>query len=227
MTSINVDIIESGSTGNSVVYDSIIMVDIGLSWAKLKHHLKGVKIILLTHSHLDHLNLTAIRPILVNYPKIKFGCCEYLKSTLLKFSVPLENIVIFKPNDIINLKGYTIVPFKLYHDHDAPNVGYRIAKGDYRLIHATDTAHLNGVDAIDYDVACIECNYDENMIEDLIAKSLEDGVHTHYSKSRNAHLSVQQAIKFCNDNDIKKIISLHESEKMKKKIKEVLSENNY
>lgn len=43
------NIIGTGSSGNAVLYDNSILVDIGLPYSKIKPYVKNIKLLLLTH----------------------------------------------------------------------------------------------------------------------------------------------------------------------------------
>jgi hypothetical protein len=46
-----VNIIASSSAGNCYIYNEEVMVDVGVSYIKIKDYLKNIKLILLTHQH--------------------------------------------------------------------------------------------------------------------------------------------------------------------------------
>lgn len=46
------NIISSSSQGNCYIYNKDLMIDIGVSFIKVKPYLKDIKLILLTHGHL-------------------------------------------------------------------------------------------------------------------------------------------------------------------------------
>lgn len=43
--------IASSSKGNCYIYNEDLMIDVGISYSKVKEYLKPVKLILLTHRH--------------------------------------------------------------------------------------------------------------------------------------------------------------------------------
>ena len=49
------NIISTGSKGNAVVINDVILIDCGVSFRALKDVYKNIKIVLLTHIHSDHL----------------------------------------------------------------------------------------------------------------------------------------------------------------------------
>ena len=54
-------VIATGSTGNAVVYHKTVLVDIGIPFSKLKPYVKDLQIVLLTHIHTDHINISTLR----------------------------------------------------------------------------------------------------------------------------------------------------------------------
>lgn len=43
------NIIESGSDGNTIIVEDILMLDAGLSYSKVKQYLKKVKLVFISH----------------------------------------------------------------------------------------------------------------------------------------------------------------------------------
>ena len=62
--------------------------------------------------------------------------------------------------------SFRICPIELYHD--VPNFGYRIFFPDYKILHATDTAHMEGISAKGYDLYALEFNHDAEEILERI-----------------------------------------------------------
>ena len=52
----NYNIISTGSKGNAIVLNKIILLDCGVPFRELKDVYKDLKIVLLTHAHGDHFN---------------------------------------------------------------------------------------------------------------------------------------------------------------------------
>lgn len=201
------NVINSGSNGNAVVYDSKIMVDCGVSFAKVKPFLKDIAIVLLTHEHKDHISLKTLTKMQALRPTLRIGCCEWM----LPLLSGLNNIDVFKIGMSYNYGTFKVSPIKLYHD--VLNCGYRIIIGDYKILHATDTAHLEGITAKGYDLYAIEANYDENKAMQAIAEAEERGEYCHAIGSIKSHLSTQQAFDFIHKNkkDTSEVLLLHKS----------------
>lgn len=204
MRTLNIQIIGSGSKGNCIKFDDSILLDAGLSFSKIKDHVDGVKIVLLTHFHTDHYSPTTIRKLHIADEKIKFCCGDFLKKHLTDIGIQEKNIAILEPGKVYRKDGIIFSPVNLFHD--VQNVGYRLIKGDYKHFHATDTFSLDGITAKNYDSATIEANHCLDAALKIIEESTE---FTHMKRTIKTHLSVEKSIDFIKKNNIKKYIPVH------------------
>ena len=154
----NYKIINSGSDGNCVIVNDIIAIDMGVSYKKLTPYLSKLKIVLLTHQHVDHFKQSTIRKLAQNKPGLRFGCCEWLVQKLIDSGVSKKNIDVYETNVIYDYTVFSIKPVKLYHD--VPNCGYRVFFKGKKLIYMTDTKTLDGISAKGYDIYLVEGNYE-------------------------------------------------------------------
>lgn len=200
-------ILASGSAGNSILYHKFILVDCGVPFASLKPHIKDLKIVLLTHSHQDHINIGTIKKLSYERPTLRFACGEWM----LPLLEVINNVDVLIPGKIYNYGLFKISPVVLYHD--VPNCGYRIYKDNIKIIHATDTAHMKGISAKGYDLYMLESNYSEETVNDIIQHKQINGQFAHEKGSVNSHLSEEQAQDFFINNKgyHSKLIRLHES----------------
>ncbi len=203
----NYKVIASGSDGNAVLYHGSILVDCGVPFSLVKPFLSDLQIILLTHQHQDHLNIKTILNLSQNRPALRFGCCNWLIDKLPK----LKNIDIYEIGQLYDYGLFQVSPIKLYHD--VPNCGYRIFKDGYRILHATDTGHLEGITAKGYDLYSLEHNYNEDTIYDSIARKEDNEEYAYQSLAMKTHLSEQQSRKFIFENKGSnyEVLRLHES----------------
>lgn len=202
-----IDIISSGSTGNCVLYFDSVMVDVGVPYAYVSKRVKDVRLILLTHEHKDHINISTIKKIQLERPGIRIGCCDWMLSKL----VGVRNVDVYEIGKTYDYGTFSVSPVQLYHD--VPNCGYRIFSQDKKIFHATDTAHLSGIEAKGYDLYAIECNYDGSSVFEEIKNAKESGSFCYKEGAVNSHLSEQQAYDFFfrNKKEGSKIVRLHES----------------
>lgn len=203
-------IIASGSTGNAVIYHKSILVDCGVPWSFLKPFLKDIQLVLLTHSHSDHINVQTIRKLAYERPTIRVGCGEWMKEYL----EGIKNVDYYEPGQIYNYGCFSVSPIVLYHD--VKNFGYRIFKDGTKIIHCTDTAHLQGIIAKDYNLYCIESNYNEDTVFQIIEKLESEGKFAHQRGAINSHLSEQQCndFFFSNKGPESKLVRLHETKSL-------------
>lgn len=167
---IKYEIISTGSKGNATVLEDIILIDCGVSLKVLKPKHKTLNIVLLTHRHSDHFKKRTIRLLAQNRPMLRFGCCQWLVPDLLECGVNPQNIDIYDFDNEYDYGGkFTVIPVPLVHD--VPNCGYKIhfASGE-KVIYATDTNNLNGINAPNYDLYMIEGNYSEDEIKHRISE---------------------------------------------------------
>lgn len=198
------DVISSGSKGNALVLGSEeykenqILIDCGVPFKALREVYKDLELVLLTHIHGDHFNKKTIRKLANERPTLRFGCCAWLAEALIYCGVNTSNIDIFEP-DLWYSYGITFVsPIELVHD--VPNCGYKLNYGGEKIIYATDTANLNGIEAKNYDYYFIEANYDEDEIKERISKKEASGEYPYEKKVLNRHLSYTQCNNFIYEN---------------------------
>lgn len=202
-------VIQSGSKGNAIIYQDKVMVDCGVPYAEIEEHLKEVKIILLTHEHKDHFNVSTITKVAIKHPAIIFVGCNWMIKKLK--AIGQINCKEVELQSVHTISEITFSPFQLYHD--VPNCGWRISVDDKMIFHATDTLTLDGIVAKGYDLYAIEHNYDEKIIYQRIEEETEKGLYSHGYGSINSHLSKQQAEAFIERNRKKdsQVLKLHQS----------------
>ena len=191
-------IIATGSSGNCVILNNCIAIDMGVSFKALKDVYRQLQIVLLTHEHTDHINKTTIKQLARERPTLRFGCCEWLVSILLECDVSERNIDVFEINKIYDYSIFKVSPIELYHN--VKNAGYRLFIGDKKAIYATDTEHLEGITAKNYDLYMIEANYTEDDLQDRINVKMQTGEYCYELNVANRHLSHEQASEFLLEN---------------------------
>lgn len=208
----DINIVSTGSKGNCELYFKTIAIDMGLPFNAVKPYIKDLQIVLLSHIHADHFNYKTLEKLSFERPTLRFGMGEHM----IPYVPKLRNVDIYKIGEWYDYGAFKISPVKLYHDVD--NFGYRIfvKKQDgsyYKIFRATDTSTLNGISAKNYDAYILEHNYDDDTIDDQIAKKEEKGEYAYQKDSKNTHLSEQEAREFIRQNKKKtsEIIRLHES----------------
>lgn len=201
------NVLASGSSGNCVIYLNSIAVDMGIPYSIIKEYQNSLQIVLLTHIHGDHFNISTIKKLAFERPTLRFACGSFLADKLQG----IKNVDIIEPGVIYDYGVFKISPIVLYHD--VPNFGYRIFKDETKIIHCTDTCHLDGIEAKYYDLYAIESNYNEDTIHKTIEYKKSKGIFSYEVGAINSHLSEQQARDwiFKNKGEKSEVLRLHES----------------
>lgn len=187
----NYNIISTGSQGNAVVLNDCILIDCGVSFKALKEVYKGLKLVLLTHLHSDHFRPQTLKRLADERATLRFGCCQWLVKPLIDAGIPKQSIDVYEIGKIYDYKAFKVSPIKLYHN--VPNSGYRVFANGEKAIYATDTGHLQGITAKDYDLYMIESNYDEDDLEQRIREKTDAGQYCYELNVAERHLSHTQA----------------------------------
>lgn len=194
----NYNIISTGSQGNAIVLNKIILLDCGVPFLDLKDVYKDLKIVLLTHIHGDHFNKTTIRKLAAERPTLRFACCSWLVSELLQCGVSVHNIDSLEIGRIYDYSAFKVSPVKLYHDVD--NAGWRVFQNAEKAIYMTDTVTLEGITAKNYDLYLIEANYITAELEERIRSKEATGEYVYEYRVQKVHLSKEKADEWLYNN---------------------------
>lgn len=192
------NIISTGSQGNAVVIGGIILVDCGVPFSALKEVYRDIKIVLLTHIHVDHFKHLVIRKLANERPTLRFACGKWLVNDLIDSGVNPANIDVLKIGKKYDYGEFKVMPVKLYHN--VPNCGYRIYFGDEKVFYATDTSSLAGITAKNYDLYMIEANYELDRLIGSINEKSKNGEYAYERNVLQNHLSRADCDEFINAN---------------------------
>lgn len=187
------NIIHTGSTGNAVVINQVILIDCGVGFKWLADVYRNLKLVLLTHIHRDHFNASTIKRLAYERPTLRFACPHWLVKDLVECSIEKKNIDVLEMDVTYDYGLFHVIPVRLVHN--VPNCGYKVHFGNERMIYATDTNSLNGIVAKNYDLYLIEGNYTEQDMQTRIRNKMENGGHLYEYKVLKNHLSKEK----CND----------------------------
>lgn len=206
------NIISTGSKGNAVVINDIILIDCGVSFKKLKNVYMNLKLVLITHEHSDHFNSTTIKRIAKERPALRFACGLWLYGKLVQAGVSKSNIDILEISKKYNYGDFKVSPIKLYHN--VPCYGYRVYFGNEKLFYATDTNTLEGITAKEYDLYMVEANFEDEEIQKRIEGKREKGEFAYEINVLSNHLSKAKADDFIYQNigQNGKYVYLHQHE---------------
>lgn len=210
-------IISTGSKGNAVVLNEYILMDCGVSFKALSHVLRDLRLVLLTHVHSDHVKVPTVKKLAKERPTLRFGCHKSLAEKLIEEGVSSLSIDVMESGKKYDYGVFQISPIKLYHD--VPNFGYRIYSNGQKVLYATDTGHMEGITAKDYDLYLIEANYSEDELKERIEKKMAEGEFCYELNVADRHLSQEQASEWlmANMGERSKHVFLHMHEEKEEK----------
>lgn len=193
------NIIATGSSGNAVLINDEILIDIGVPWAKLKPYAKQIKLVLLTHVHGDHFKPATVRALHRERPAVRFGCCEWMVEPLVDAGVSKRVIDVVSTNSndpALMYKGIAIVqPWPT--PHNVPNCAWTISiqtgENWEDIFYATDLATLDGIEAKNYTMYFLEANHSRAEIEARIAAKHAAGEFAYEEAAARNHMSREQA----------------------------------
>lgn len=198
----NYEIIQTGSKGNAVVVENVLL-DCGVSFKALQGCYKNIDLVLLTHEHTDHANIKTIIKLAEERPTLRFACCEWLSD------IDVKNLDVLECGKTYDYGAFKVKPIEL--THDVPNCGYKLDFNGQKAIYATDTAHLDGIEAKGFDLYLIEANYEEEELRQRIAEKEQNGEFVYEYRVKETHLSKEQADEFILNNIVDgEYVYLHE-----------------
>ena len=192
------EIIGSSSKGNAIIVEDILMLDCGLSYARIKPYLKNVKLMFISHTHKDHLLPTTIQKVAYNKPTMKFvtGCKQVVRK-LDELGVNRDNIIY-----LYNYSWFDLGIIKLKVEpmhHDAENCGLHFKRNGKKGLYVVDTGNIDNVKAENYDLYLIEANYKEEILEKHKKECTQEEL-VYLQRVPHTHLSYEQANTFLIEN---------------------------
>lgn len=193
------DIIGSSSKGNSIIVEDILLLDCGVSYAKLKKYLSKIKLIFISHEHSDHLNKKTIKQIAYNYPTIKFLTASVgVVKTLALLKINYKNVFIPDWGKKYDLGALKIKLEPLYHDVD--NYALHWKYKDKKGLYVVDTNRIDHIEAKNYDLYLIEANYKEDLLDYHLINCTDENVLYYLNRVPYTHLSWEKANDFLINN---------------------------
>ena len=206
------DIIGSSSKGNSIIVEDILLLDCGVSYAKLKKYLSKIKLIFISHEHSDHLNKKTIKQIAYNYPTIKFLTASVgVVKTLALLKINYKNVFIPDWGKKYDLGLLKVKLEELYHD--TPNYALKWEINGKKGIYAVDTSSVEHIEAKNYDLYLIESNYVTELLKKHIAECENKDELYYLDRVPRTHLSYEKCTDFLLNNmgDNSEYVRIHKS----------------
>ena len=187
MSPIHYRILTTGSKGNSVLLENIL-IDAGLTKKKLLQliDLEDIQYAFISHKHSDHCNLPLIRFLIINdvqmfLPK---GVIDKIIDEGRLDPDEYTNITLVDGNETYDCGGITVQTIPQKH-WDIVNYAFVITNGGERCLYSTDLDTLapssvgEGLHHLGkFDIIFLEGNYDEEWLREYIIAGvsiLDDG----------------------------------------------------
>lgn len=187
----NVDILQTGSSGNCVILNGVIALDMGVSYKKVAPHVRGLQLVFVSHEHGDHFKPSTIRSLAAERPMLRFCGGDWMACKFAKEGVPARNIDVLEAGKRYNYGAFQIEPVTLYHD--VPNFGLKIFSGGEKAIYIVDTGYVDDVEAVGYDLYLLEANHTRAEIEARISEKQARGEFAYETRAAMNHLNREQA----------------------------------
>lgn len=208
---LNYEIIKSGSSGNCVVIENI-MIDIGVPYTTIREYLFDVDYLLITHIHSDHLKESTYKRIREMFPNI-ITISNWQVAQKLKGDVDyVINWQEFEEFENLRIEAFEAI-------HDVVNNGYviKISKDneEYNVIYCTDSSNYSNAPTDDkYDYLFLESNHDEQVINAIKNPKKQYGYNVKVNASRHCSEQRAKAFYYTNRRDEEsEFIELHKSER--------------
>lgn len=170
-----INILSTGSKGNCAILDngkSKIMIDCGLKFEDITTHKAFGKFadyeqILISHAHKDHSKSLKDFAKYIDY-------------------IDTNNIA----NIVYNFVNWKVLPFEVQHNIKC--YGYLIKDkiSGKNVLWATDFNNIPVLNGVKIDIACLECNYDEQTVTEKVINGIE--IQSNYQ----THNSLENLIEY-------------------------------
>lgn len=207
-----IDIIQTGSSGNATVLEGRVLIDCGVSYRKLEPYVKGLQLVLLTHQHSDHFKASTLSRLATERPAIRFACGDWLAASLMLAGVPAKRIDIIPDGQWMSYGGIGINIMRQLVPHDVPNCCWHIEMNGQKAFYVTDAGTLTGIQAKDYDLYMIEANRCRAELDEAIKRKRAAGEFVYEHRVVGTHLFREQAEEFLANNMSEKssFVFMHE-----------------
>lgn len=192
------DVLQTGSSGNCVVLNDIIALDMGVSYKKVAPYSRDLQLIFVGHEHTDHFKTSTIRTLAAERPTIRFCGGEWMVCKFMGAGVSARNIDVLEAEKRYDYGAFQIEPVTLYHD--VPNYGLKVFINGKKVIYIVDTGYVDDVDAKDFDLFFLESNHTQAEIEARIGDKLARGEFAYEVRAARNHLSQEQALEWLAQN---------------------------
>lgn len=194
-------VLGSSSSGNCYLIEANnnekLILDAGVNFKivqkELNFNFDGIKAVLITHEHMDHLKYAT------NFAL--YGIDIYAsQGTFRKLNLVGHRFKVIKALQQFEIDNFIVLPFDTQHDATEP-LGFLIQHkitGE-KLLYATDTYYIKyKFNKLNY--LLIECNYNKEIAKENVKNGVIN--KTRYTRLLESHFSLDNVIKFLKSNDL-------------------------
>lgn len=192
------EVIASGSSGNCLILNGIIALDVGVAWKQVAQYAKELRLVFVSHTHGDHIKPSTAYKLYTERPTLRFAGGSFMVNDFIRAGIPARNIDVLEPNTRHDYGAFQIEAFPLVHD--VPNMGLKIWMGGERALYATDTGTMDGVEFPEADFYFLEANHTRAGIEASTAEKQARGQFAYECRAAQNHLSYEQAMDWLAQN---------------------------
>lgn len=197
----DIQIIETGSSGNLNIIEGAIAIDMGVAAKTLAPWGPNIEVVMISHEHSDHLNTAALnwfyknkRHVLAHSTYLNASSYARLKAKAphLAEVIDLANIIGPAEDRQLSVAGRFWRMETYLLEHNVENQGFILTNpAGQRLIHATDTSTMEHAPDGPYDFFLVEGNYDEQRVWDILLDPDSSEARLARAQQNFRHLSVQ------------------------------------
>lgn len=192
------DVIQTGSSGNCVVLENMIALDMGVPFYKILPYMRKLQVVLVGHEHSDHFKESTIRRLAKARPGLRFAGGEFMVKRFLNAGVQARNIDVVEAGKKYSYGAFEIEPIELHHD--VPCYGFKIWINGGKAVYIVDTGNLDGISAPGFDLYLVEANHFEWEIDQRASEKLAAGQFAYEIRAANNHLSFEQTMNWLEEN---------------------------
>ena len=192
------NLIQSGSSGNCLILNEVIALDMGVPYKKVSPYVKELQLVFVGHQHGDHFKKSTINRLAEERPLLRFCGGEWMAGMFTLAGVSKRNIDVLEAGKRYDYGSFQIEPFNLHHD--VPNIGLKIYLNGEKIIYIVDTGHVDDIEAKGFDYYFLEANHAKSDIESRAKEKIERGEFAYELRAAANHLSYEQAMDFLSEN---------------------------
>ena len=191
MSELSINVLQTGSSGNCLILENIIALDMGVTVKTVEPYLSRLQLVFVGHEHGDHFKGSTIKTLAYKRPNLRFCGGAWLTKKFVYAGVSKRNIDVLEDGKTYDYGAFQISPVTLFHN--VPNFGLKIFINGKKVIYIVDTGSVDGIEAKNFDLILLEANHERAEIEARIAAKHAAGEFAYEEAAARNHLSREQA----------------------------------